>query len=57
MATNRLKSRGPDPLFKSKTSALEFAQIARGKGLMKHAEAWEQAARDGWDDKHYDPSA
>lgn len=39
----------------SKFSALQWAQMAREKGLKKHAEAWEKAARDGWDDLHYQP--
>jgi hypothetical protein len=34
-------------------TAAEWAQMARDKGLTAHAKAWEDAARDGWDDRHF----
>jgi hypothetical protein len=53
MTTNRLgKSSGA---FTSKISARQWAQMARDKGLPKHAEAWERAYRAGWDDLQYQP--
>jgi hypothetical protein len=29
--------------------------MARDKGLMSHAVAWEKAYREGWDELHYRP--
>jgi hypothetical protein len=55
MPTNPLKKAGKDLHLTSRLSALEWARLAREKNLPKHAAAWEQAARDGWDEAHYRP--
>jgi hypothetical protein len=53
MTTNRLAK--SSSTFTSKISAKQWAQMARDKGLMSHAVAWEKAYREGWDDLHYRP--
>jgi hypothetical protein len=55
MTTNRL-SGGKGGNFVSSSSARQWAQMARDKGHMDAAVAWERADREGWDDEHYDPN-
>jgi hypothetical protein len=38
---------------KSGYHAWEWAMIARSRGHVEAAKAWEQADRDGWDDEHF----
>ena len=56
MGSNPLLKAVRSGVFKSRYSARQWAQMARDKGLTKHAAAWEEAARNGWDDEHYEPS-
>jgi len=52
---SRLSAGKSNAHFTSKVSAKQWAQMARDKGLMTHAVAWEKAYREGWDDLHYRP--
>jgi hypothetical protein len=52
---DRLNGRGSSAVRSGKT-AREWAQIARDRGDMAGAAEWEQAAQNGWDDEHHDPS-
>ena len=56
MTANPLKEIAAPPR-KSVFSAAEWAVMAEDKGLPEHAKAWWKAAREGWDDEHYDPVA
>jgi hypothetical protein len=54
MTTNRLAKReAGNEHFVSAYRASEYAAWARDKGLKDHAKAWEEAERDGWDDRHF----
>ena len=55
MTTNRLTgpSSGPPDSELTRMTALEWAKLAREKGLNEHAEAWEKAHLDGWDTRNH----
>lgn len=53
MTTNRLAKPNGNTLRSGKTAS-QWAQIARDRNDPEGAAAWERAARDGWDDAHYD---
>jgi len=50
---NRLGRTAPNGLRSGKT-AMEWAQSARDRNLLDQAAKWERAAREGWDDAHFD---
>lgn len=52
---NRLSKSGGSSIRSGKT-ALQWAQIARERGDLVGAVAWEKAHREGWDDEHFDPA-
>lgn len=54
MAGNPLLE-GKKPTKGNLFRAHEYAAQARAQGNTKAAEAWDKAAREGWDEKHYDP--
>lgn len=55
MTTNRLATAQPSFLRSGKTAA-QWAQIARDRNDHEGAAEWERAAREGWDDMHFDPT-
>lgn len=56
MTTNRL-SKSAKPQQGSVYTAAEWAAIAEEKGLTAMAREWRKAAREGWDERNYDPVA
>lgn len=54
MTTNRLVGGNKSTIGRSVYRASEWAAMARAKGMNSNAEEWDKAAREGWDDDHYD---
>lgn len=55
MTTNRLAAQSQSDL--TRMTALEWARLAREKGLIEHAEAWEKAHLTGWDTSNHSGEA
>jgi len=55
MTTNRLSSPASSGNFVSAYRACEWAAMARARGYLQAADAWDRADREGWDELHYSP--